>query len=225
MNKKDLFYIIIIVGLITYIISGQESEPTTNIQHYKQPTISKTEPNFKANEFEDNQKNEYPKPIESAAKNVEVVKENPNHPNSEYYENNSQPTSLEKAKKQDTVEDIYAKLRKKSTSEYSKLREEKFSQAPPDVWGDEMKNEVETLYYRNVSQSNIERFDTECKAKMCNIDLVIDKDANKSEFSNLSGKIFPPSTENGPSYVMTTVSGNTITIKADFDKPIKINDN
>ncbi|MDV6316513.1 hypothetical protein [Idiomarina sp. HP20-50] len=220
MNKKDFFYLVIIAGLIAFIISDQESDPTTDAQQPQQSEISITE-SGPATEISES--------IESTAQNTEADKYSASQ-NSEFHEDSDLPnsSSSEKPETKRTTANTSAALQKLSenrfTERFNEQRERKFVQAPPDAWGDDMRNEVETLYYSRVNQSGIERFNAKCKAKMCNIDLVLDENANKATFSNISINIFP-SYPRQPNFVMTTISDNTITIKADFDAPITTDDN
>lgn len=224
MNKKDFFYLIIIAGLIAYIISDQESESTTDTQQSQQPAISKTKADIKADEPGDNHKSETSEPIASTTKNTEENKYSASQDPAFHKSSDLPQSSDESENKRTTAAALHQRSVNQITERFNKQRENEFEQAPPDAWGDDMRNEIETLYYTKVNQSDIEAFDAECKAKMCNINLTIDKGAEKSEFANISSNIFP-SYPRQPSFVMTTISGNTITIKADFDEPITINDN
>lgn len=223
MNKKDFFYLVIITGLVAFIIIDQKASSLAGTSQPKQSGLSKPETGVSPYESENTRKNKISESIESTAQNTKTNRSSASL-NSEIHKNSDLPKLSENKK---TTAETSVALQHHSdllANRFNKERENEFKQAPPDAWGDDMKNEVETLYYTNINQSDIESFDAECKAKMCNIDLVLDENSNKATFSNISSNIFP-SYPRHPTFVITEISDNTITIKADFDEPININDN
>jgi len=226
MNKKDFCYLVIITGLVAFIIIDQKTSSLAGTSQPKQPGLSKPETGVSPDEYENTRKNKISESIESTAQKTKTNKYSAS-PDSEIHKNSDLPKPSDKPENKKTTADTHAALQHHSdlvANRFNKQRENQFKQAPPDAWGDDMKNEVETLYYTNINQSDIESFDAECKAKMCNIDLVLDENSNKATFSNISSNIFPSYPRNS-TFVITEISDNTITIKADFDEPININDN
>ncbi|MGM0525931.1 MAG: hypothetical protein ACQEQ8_07050 [Pseudomonadota bacterium] len=211
MSKKDFIYLIIIVGLCSYIIIDRYSNPlpTQALPKETVTTTAETDIDVRKERLETKpqleRKNDPARAVtreETTTPELATVGTN---------DSRTRPETVDESNNE--TPDVYDEIRIRSSAEYIAQRAKQFEKAAPDAWGDDMKYALETRFYNNISQPNIKQFEAQCKAQMCNVNLDIEE-GSKPQLYLISSKLFPPGS--AAEHVRSTISGNTVTIQADF---------